>query len=462
MIGKPPSKIDFRIIVFIASFFTFSLHILGQDINELCRVFIEQSLDHINENCLNLNDEQACYALGDHAEVAATFYTNETPQVVYEDIFSSPADRADLIIKEPPQTLESLTTEMLFLDTDLDDDNDQILEPEEDDTRWGVAYQEVRANLPRQLEQNTAIFIIFGGTRIENAILPAEALVLLEDPLSLTPREEEIIVFSAPEDLGYLLPSMPIATTDEPLEADGISPDGVWLRVYFPYQRTFAVRATAWVKTEDFQMEEEELSLLPIIGPQSQTAMQTLYMRNELENPICAELPPPGLLIQGPKETETDLIINELPIRVTSSVYVEQISANLMRVRTLDGFAIIFPEQANQQVIPAGFEQVFCLSPLLDLGIDTRSNDQKVSYEEGCKSDPATEMPFGGFRELEGLPNIPQTTLNHAIILPRHVCPSGIGGARCTIQLPRPGMIQIQRVCTTRDLPAEVCRAYGF
>jgi len=421
--------------------------VFGQSIDELCRAFINDAFADIGRNCANLAANESCYGFGNFGEVAATFYVDGETQVVRSDIFDEPAERVSLIDIDVLETLESIRTDAFFLDRNNDD---------VDDNRWGVALQEIRGNLPRQLPQNTAVYMLFGGTRIENAVFPQDALLLPETPVTVT-TNGAVPIFGSPVGLGYRVPSDVITSVEGDFEADGISPDGEWVRVFELYERDFGQRATAWLQVDDLTVADG-IDTLPVIGPNTTSPMQSLFLSNTFNNPLCNEVPPPGLLIQGPEEIETDFFINNVPMRVTSTTFVEHISPFRIRVTTVNGFTILFPDSEKEEVIPSGLSRVLCLTPEQDLGIDGLENDRE--YDEDC---PESGLSDASIEDLQGVNRISSNLLNYDISpIPRRVCASGIGGPVCIITLSPPTAERIRETCEADLIPPSTCERYGF
>jgi hypothetical protein len=418
--------------------------VFGQNIEALCRTFINEAYRDLGTNCANLNNDEVCYGLGSFGEITTTFYVDGQSQIVRDDIFGEPSERISLIDPDEISSVESITTEAFFLDQDNDS---------EDENRWGVANFTIQANLPRQLEQNNVVYILFGGGRIENGVLPEDSLILLEEPVELIVSTNTAL-FGSPIGLGYTVPSDQVGSISGSIQADGISPDGSWLRIFFLYERDFGERATAWVQVADID-DTTGIDTLPVIGPDTYTPMQKIFLTNSFNNPICDNVPPPGLLIQGPDEIETDVMVNNVPIRVTSTVLIEQLSAIRVRITSISGIVRLFSDTGNQDVLPPGYSRVLCLTPEeSSLGIDELENDR--GYDEECPEGEADILARGDFAGL------PSNILNYRIPNLSLICPSGVGSPPCTIQLPPSAAARIERLCAIGVIPANVCTRFGF
>jgi hypothetical protein len=435
------------LLLFLFLLLTTPMVVLGQNTEELCRAFINRAFGDLGNNCANLATDEVCYGYGNFGEVTSTFYVDGTNSVVREDIFTEPSERMPLLNMDENTTLETLVTEDLTLDRDNDS---------EDESRWGLAMLEVPANLPQQADKNSAVYVVFGGARLENAVLPEDAVTLNEDALIVTANDNSSL-FASPVGLNYPVPAEELGTVSGELEADAISPDGNWLRIFFTYERRFGERTTAWIQLEDLE-EPEGLESLPVLGPESYTPMQSFYLGNSFTQPECEQVPAAGVLVQGPDEIETDFTINNMPVRVTSTAYFRQLSANRFQVFALTGFTVLFPDTADESVLPEGFTQVLCLAEAQNLGIDGQDNDSAIELdcpEEGPRA--LTELELAGLASFETLP---ENTLNYVINLPTIVCPSGIGTALCIIVPASPARIEAK--CEEGILPEDVCAKFGF
>src|SRR5690606_24525161 len=126
---------------------------------------------------------------------------------------------------------------------------------------------------------------LFGGARVENAVYPEDAYMLPEEAVTVAVNDGSSL-FGSPEGQGYLVPDDVVGTASGDLEADAVSPDGNWARVFFRYDRSFGERATAWVRTEDLS-STDGLDSLPVMGPETNSAMQSFFLTNNFTTPLC-------------------------------------------------------------------------------------------------------------------------------------------------------------------------------
>ena len=384
--------------------------VMGQSTDELCEEFINVVFPEIATTCANLGVASSCLGYG---EINPTFYQDGQPLQELPELFETgqtPSLEGDEGIVQ-----ESFEAQLFQLN------RENVLESE-----WGVALQEVRANLPTQ-EDDTALFVLYGGARLENDILPEDAVVLPDEPVAVS--YDRVNVFSSPPELGYTVESEQIETLSGggELEADAISPDGAWLRVFFPYDREFGERLTAWVSVDELT-DVAGIEDLPILGPEDYTTMQKFYLENPLIVPGCEIVPPPGVLIQGPDRTEVDLIVNDLPFRVTSTAFIRRVSDEnfILEVTSVVGITVIYPETENEIVVVEGESEYFCQTPLESFGINTLPDDRQVT--ERCEGESDI------LDRLQGLEGFPENILNYPIEVPVRVCFSGVGGPVCEVR----------------------------
>lgn len=410
--------------------------VMGQNVDELCRQFITQAFQELGSACANLNDEEACYGYGD---LAVTFFADGEPRQEL-DLLTEAGERTPLLNETATTTVESYEAARFQLDRQT---------PE--DSQWGVGIQLVRGNLPRQLSQNNMVFVQFGGTRVENSVFPDEAVVIPDAPVTVS--FSSIALFTSPEGFDYLTQSERIDTLagGGTLEADAVSPDGAWARVFYRYERPYGERATAWVRVDDL-VDATGVDTLPVFGPDDRTAMQDVFLVNDnfgFNGNPCEAVPEPAILVQGPSEIETDFYIDNAPFRITSTAHFRHISPRALRVTSIDGVVQIFPESENEIVLPAGYTAVLCLTPPDDLGIDGQNNDREI--DQDCPDNriegPICDVP--GL--LAGIGELPSNVIT-PVIIPSCINFSTTGGPVTELRYP-PGILQrLVRLCESGQL----------
>lgn len=323
-----------RFVVLSALALTFLLIVgsaLGQTANS-CPEIVRQALFSLGSNCANMGRNSACYGFNSVNTVFA--------QSVDTGFFSRPADRSELSL------IERLTTSPL----------DEAL------ASWGIAVLNVQANVPDTLPGQAVTILLMGDSEIENAVENVA-------PVSVAVNAQGN-VFSSPNVNANILTSIAAGTA---VQANGVSEDGMWLRVQQP-------SGVGWIDRLLID-SAVDLSTLPAISGESQTPMQSFYFRTAFNDIACSEAPS-VLSIRSPENIKVDLNVNGADIQLGSMVILRIIPpGNAMQIMTIEGEAILEPGTPNQVIVPAGYTTQRCLSDPQDLGVDGESNDQEV-YEE--------------------------------------------------------------------------------
>jgi hypothetical protein len=275
-----------------------------------CGPIVEQALADVSANCSSLDRNSACYGFN---RVDATF-----AQVMSDDFFSKPADHAQLV------DLSTLTTAPL--DPELQ--------------QWGVALLNVQANIPGTLPGQAVTFLLIGDASLENAVPPDEALTEVGTPIDVT-ISTNANIRTAPSTTANVLGGAPAGST---LTADGLSPDGAWLRILYN-------DLPAWV-SRSIVYTDGDLDTLPAIEREARSPMQAFYFRTGIGRPTCQDAPPSALVIQGPQHVTVNLTINGADMTMGSTIVLTQPRPNTLRLSTLDGAARL---DDGRLVVPGGF-----------------------------------------------------------------------------------------------------------
>jgi hypothetical protein len=397
--------------------------IQAQDGEDECVDLIRQAISDLGTNCANMDDNTACY--GFDATTASFLET------VPADFFTTPGERAELT------NLVDLTTSDMNVD----------------ESEWGIGVVRAQTNIHRSLDEQT-VFITIGDVEIENAVNP-------DDPTTLMPIVDPIDVTTTAEVNLYKMPntdSEVLGTADSgaTLPVDGVSPDGLWLRtVYNDHDRYYL----AWVSLENLD-SSVDVSGLPEISEDTQTPMQTIFLRNSLVRPECPKAMPPMLLIQGPNNTEIDITVDGTDIRVGSTIILQITGPNTMRLITVFGMATLNPDSASELLVPPGFSTVICLTDPADYGgLDDVDNDQIPS----CEWSGRRAITRGDLDDFGWLAELPDNILNYPIEIPTPISPSGVGGAIQGFFFNNPEALELAReACDEGLLPEEICRYLIF
>lgn len=263
-----------------------------------CPALVERALAELSTNCGGLERNSACYG---YNRVDATF-----TEAIEEGFFSTPADRAGLI------TLKTIQTAPL--DVELE--------------RWGVAVMNVQANVPNSLPGQAVTFLLLGDVAVENAVSP-EAAFAGSDPVDVVTLVASNFR-SSPSTNANIVASAPLGTT---ISADGLSPDGAWLRV-------LSKAGPAWI-SRNLVRSAADLSKLAVIRSDNRSPMQAFYFTTGLGKPACNEVPPSTLLVQSPDNVRVDITANGADIRVGSSIGLRTLENGMMQLFVIDGGAVV-------------------------------------------------------------------------------------------------------------------------
>jgi hypothetical protein len=390
-----------------------------------CPSFIQTALQQLGNNCANSPIGSACYG---NSEIT-TSYANPNAAAT----FTKPGDRINL----------SLLNDIHTSGVDLKD------------KKWGLALLNTQANLPKTLNSKGVVMVALGDVQAQNAVLPADLLELGDKPLAVLVGKKGSDLFNTPSgftEASSLFGHLPAGT---PLQADGISPDGKWLRVFAMHDNIYFQSPNAWVKISELA-DAANLKTLPVIGPNSFTLMQAFYLNTGVKSAACDTDPTSMLYLQGPEETEAHLNINGADVRFGSTMLVRVLPpGNIMQLIILSGIGLVKTEGQAQQVIPPGFASQICLSDASDKGIRTIGANCHWS-EPALLSFNTLEALF---RSLDG--KIPQNLQYYRTFVPRLICPSGVGQVRCRIQIIYQALLRYLRdLCRRGLLPKHICDLY--
>ncbi len=249
---------------------------------DACPALVEQALASLDDLCLGLDRNTACYG---HNRVDALFWT---PQP--DTVFSRPADRVALI------DLQRVATTPLDLDA----------------SEWGLALLHVQASLPETLPGQAVTMLLMGDASLENAVTPEDVAA------AVTPVEGHTTtaanVRSQPTTSANIVFSLP---ADSPLSLIGLNPARDW------YQIALEGSGSAWIYADLVRVDNlMQLMALPVTYGVNRTPqygpMQALYFTASLSAPDCRQAPN-ALVVQSPEQVEVTLNINALEIQLGST-----------------------------------------------------------------------------------------------------------------------------------------------
>ena len=167
-----------------------------------CPAIVEQALEAVGNGCGDLNRDMACYG---NNRLETTFSPSAT-DITFEEV----GDRTNIPL------IQRLVASPL----------DQLL------NEWGVSVLNIQANIPDTLPGQAVIFLLLGNSILDNNINPDTELEHSNQTIMVQTSEETDL--HALAELGdNILATIP---PDTQLFADGISEDGLWLRVNYMEQ----------------------------------------------------------------------------------------------------------------------------------------------------------------------------------------------------------------------------------
>lgn len=422
--------------------------VLGQSLDEACRTFVDRVFSQLGTNCAGLGTNEICYGYGD---IQSTFSVDGQELISAEEYgqLTEIGDQSSLIFPDDMATIENVIGAAVVLPERANEDGE-----------WSIALANIQANLPAQVDSMGANLLLLGDATIENAVSPEDAFILADIVEVVV---DEASLYNKPPNYtfdGY--ESEIVDTVSGEFEVDAISSDGDWVRVFYVYETVYGERATAWLQTGEL-INEADLSVLPILDADDFAPMQSLYLDNDLDLPECETIVTNGLLIQGPENVETDIMVNGIPLRISSTVFVKKIEARLLRLSVLAGVVQIFPGTDDEIIIVAGEEVSLPLTEVLDLGIDGQEDDQEYDangsiigpFVFGTAGSTINSSILARFQIFNDLPD---NLTNYSIPVIRIVQASGVGGPEITIIISPPEYAQrIQELCDADIIPSLIC-----
>jgi uncharacterized protein YgiM (DUF1202 family) len=275
-----------------------SVSVLAQD--NFCRRLIETALQATDQICSPTLRNQACYG---HDTLQAQ------PQVGLDAFnFDSVGDIVEV------SHIRSLRLSAMDLQNET----------------WGVALMNLQANLPDEDPNQNIQLLLFGDVNVRNAIdMPREIDVTLQSIGNANVRR-------LPSDDSFVIGTLP---RNASVTARGRSADNDWILVKIPDGES-----EGWVSSTLVKDYRQALSQLGEVEPvlSQYGPMQAFYVRTGNNSSNCEEAPNDGLLIQTPEGVaEVRLWINQVKIRLGSTVFIESNPGGSMTIKTLEGHASV-------------------------------------------------------------------------------------------------------------------------
>lgn len=298
----------FWVLVIVLSFIP---PVLAQD--DLCPVVVQNALNMVSTACSATERNQVCYG--------NIFLEAEPQSGVINLAFEKLGDIADIA------QLASLRLSTMNVET----------------LEWGVALMRVQANLPATVPGQNVLFLLFGDVKVENSgVEQSSILVTATGKLNVRggPSTNHSVIGQVTE--GQIVNAIARNQASDWLHVE-LSEDRVgW--IYAPL-----VTADGDIRDLDVLEGVENSVDSTEFGP-----MQAFYFQSGVGDAPCAEAPDSGILIQTPQGAgQIELWVNEVNIRLGSTVFLQAVPGAEMFVNVLEGWAFV---EASDAVIalPAG------------------------------------------------------------------------------------------------------------
>jgi hypothetical protein len=413
----------FTILSLMLIFLFSTVAATAQTRSGVCPGPVNEALQQLGTNCASMGRNTACYGFNN---VDAAF---NVP--VNSDFFTSTDERADLMI------IDALKTGPLDLNQD----------------EWGVSLMNVQANLPSALPGQGVVFVLLGGVEVEGGDEPEDATVPQTTiQVNVTAATDLRSAPDTPEWLASnVLDSVPASVT---LPADAIDSSGGWVRVVYNAKPGWIDRAAV----------AEDVGTLTVLTPDSLTPMQAFFFRVGIGGVSCDEVPS-MLAVQGPRNVAIDIRVNEVNVRVTSTIVLQtfppgDVVGDILQLSTISGLAIINPDTPQQIIVPPGYTIFIRFAAGVEsLGIEGDA-DEKPLEGDWFGLRPLTPEELALLSILEGVPG---NLLHYRITLPEILGASGVGNVISQLFFRDQGSLDgARRVCAAGLLPVEVCRFLGI
>lgn len=391
-----------------------------------CTATIREAATQTLVNCGGTGLNTACYAF-DEIDRVLVDPLNED-----DEVFSKPGDQI--------QTVDLITLRPSAINTQ--------------DETWGITVLRLQASLPSGSVDNV-IVVGLGGAEIEAGVPIEDAFVPLKEPVSLkTVGAGELRVattFTVPGESEVI----DTVLSGTAVFADAVSADGDWVRVIVGKQ-------PGWLSVD--AVDAADLDGLPTLDDAQLTALQSFYTRTGIEAGSCQPRSS-WIIIQGPKSVPVDVVINDVPIRIESTIAVRTLEAGepvgpQMEILVLFGVARANADTSDEIVIPPGYVVTVGYGPdFVSKGIEGDEDERSgpVSFGDPTIVDQRILDDIGIIEE------IPPDLFNYETPLPTIIRPSGVGAPIIELIFTDPdALAAIQELCKQGNMAAEICRAFGF
>jgi len=203
---------------------------------------------------------------------------------------------------------------------------------------WGVALMRLQVGV--QSEQNLTL-LVFGDVELENRSGVGQSVGMVVG------ADQRVNVREAPNTSAAVVSSL---APGQSVTATGWLSDHSWIRISL-------ADGQGWVYAPLLTSDEDLTRLAVVEADMAQYgAMHAFYFESSLDDSTCAEAPSSGILIQTPEGmAEVSLLINEVDIRLGSTVYLQAEAGKEMVIRVVEGSAQVETFGVVEQAA-AGYE----------------------------------------------------------------------------------------------------------
>lgn len=269
-------------------------------IETTCPSIVQQAWENIDALCHDIDRNEACYG---HVLL------NAQPQPgVTRFAFEREGQTVDVV---KLQSLRLSTMDLL-------------------NGTWGVALLQIQANLPAVVTDRNVSLLLFGDVALENAAT-TETLIDVT-PIAAT---NTINVRYRPTTRSGVVG---LVGPDDVVTADGRLAGNPWLHI-----QASQSGVNGWVYAPLFEsVDGVAFDTLPEVDASVSNfgPMQAFYFQSGGQDAMCPEAPNSGILIQTPEGVaEVTLLINEVDIRLGSTVFFQAEPNGDMSVSVVEGHA---------------------------------------------------------------------------------------------------------------------------
>ncbi len=307
---------------------------------------------------------------------------------------------------------------------------------------YGVTLMDIRADLPTSLSQENVKLMAFGGVEVENRVAPDaifrpghtfDATLATATDLHVAPMATSDIVTSLPAQSNVNL--------------DAISADGGWVRAVYQTQ-------PGWISKTALNSSADTSALAPM-SADSFTPMQSFHLQNPTASP-CASVPS-FLLAQGPENASVNLRVQDVPLRIDSTVVMRVLPSGTcgqLELTTVYGLATLYPDTASPVYVPPGYST----SAPIPCASGSADSATPLTSANWTAPEPIAQVTL---EDLSLVDKLPGSLLNYAVQLPLVVRASG-RSVVAFINFPDPNAVTAaQKLCARGTLAENICRTLG-